>query len=206
MRIGRPRVTMDAILWVSMTFAVLAASRLFSLVVPSEYYFTFQSLFSDRPSQRMVVSVLGQMLAPFAVGFAAGWLLDVMARNGPGVHRDATLARRLRRRWTPSVFIGGFSAAFVSAWPMIVYWDLLANPEVAHLKAVFFALYVVYMLAFGYVALLGLLCAIFVREHLATGPGSTKRQIVSVGELSRVGAIWLLHSGLASAVLEHITK
>ena len=34
---------------------------------------------------------------------------------------------RLRQRWSPSIFIGAFSAAFISAWPMIVYWDLLAN-------------------------------------------------------------------------------
>jgi len=204
MRIGRPRVTMDSMLWVSTTFAVLVGSRLLSLAIPSEYYFTFQALFSDRPSQKMVLSVLGKMLSPFLVGFVAGWLLDRVTRQSEGINRRATLARRLRQRWSPSVFLGAFSAAFISAWPMIVYWDLLANPEVAHLKALFFLLYLIYMLAFGYVALLGLLAAIFIREHMVADPGI--RKIVSGGELSRVGALWLLHSGIASAVLEAITK
>ena len=75
---------------------------------------------------------------------------------------------------------------------MIVYWDLLANPESAHLKALFFMLYLIYMFAFGYVALLGLLATIFVREQTAAGPEN--RKVVSIGELSRVGALWLLHS------------
>ncbi|HEY4165333.1 MAG TPA: hypothetical protein VGM96_01105 [Reyranella sp.] len=204
MRIGRPRIVMDSLLWVSTTFAVLVGSRLLSLAIPSEYYFTFQSLFSDRPSQKMVIAVLGKMFAPALVGFIAGWLLDVATRQSDGVNRHASLARRLRQRWSPSVFLGAFSAAFISAWPMIVYWDLLANPEVAHLKMLFFALYLIYMFAFGYVALLGLLAAVFIREQLRADPDAKK--VVSASELSRVGALWLLHSGIASVVLDAITK
>ena len=206
MRVGWPRTTMDPVLWVSTTFAVLVGSRLLSLVIPSEYYFTFQSLFSDRPSQKMVLSVLGKMLAPFLVGLVAGWLLDRVTRQSDGVNRHATLARRLRQRWSPTVFLAGFFAAFISAWPMIVYWDLLANPESAHLKALFFVLYLVYMLAFGYVTLLGLLAAIFVSEQMQEGTDDQDKKIVSLGQLSRVGALWLLHSGIASVVLDAITK
>ncbi|SEP24741.1 hypothetical protein SAMN02990966_04680 [Rhodospirillales bacterium URHD0017] len=204
MRVGRPGITMDAMLWISTTFAVLVASRLLSLAIPSEYYFSFQSLFSDRPSQKIVLAVLGKMLAPFLVGMAAGWLLDSMARQPGRINRHATLARRLRQRWSPSVFIGAFSAAFIAAWPMIVYWDLLANPEVSNLKAIFFVLYLVYMLAYGYVALLGMLTAIFLREQMEAGVEG--RKTVSIGELSRVGAMWLLHSGVASVALDAITK
>jgi hypothetical protein len=203
MRVGRLDITMNAMLWVSTTFAVLVLARLLSLAIPSEYYFSFQSLFSDRPSQKIVLAVLGKMLAPFVVGLVAGWMLDTTSRLPGRVSRHATLARRLRQRWSPSIFIGAFSAAFISAWPMIVYWDLLANPEVANLKALFFVLYLVYMLAYGYVALLGLLAAIFLREHMAAGED---RKTVSVGELSRVGALWLLHSGVASVALDAITK
>ena len=206
MRVGWPRTTMDPVLWVSTTFAVLVGSRLLSLVIPSEYYFTFQSLFSDRPSQKMVLSVLGKMLAPFLVGLVAGWLLDRVTRQSDGVNRHATLARRLRQRWSPTVFLAGFFAAFISAWPMIVYWDLLANPESAHLKALFFVLYLVYMLAFGYVTLLGLLAAIFVSEQMREGTDDQDKKTVSLGQLSRVGALWLLHSGIASVVLDAITK
>ncbi len=69
---------------------------------------------------------------------------------------------------------------------------------------VFFALYLIYMFAFGYVALLGLLAAIFVREQLRADLDSKK--VVSAGELTRVGALWLLHSGIASVALDAITK
>ena len=107
---------------------------------------------------------------------------------------------------TFNVGFSAFSAAFISAWPMIVYWDLLANPEVAHLKALFFAMYLIYMFAFGYVALLGLLAAVFAREHMRADSEDGQKRVVSVGELSRVGALWLLHSGIASVVLDTITK
>ena len=204
MRVGQPRITMDAVLWVSTTFAVLVVSRALSLAIPSEYYFSFQALFSDRPSQKIVLAVLGKMLGPFLVGLAVGWYLDSSTRRDERISRHATQARRLRYRWSPTVFLAAFSAAFVSAWPMIVYWDLLANPEVMQLKALFFVLYLIYMLAFGYVALLGLLAAVFVREHMSARDEAARA--VSVRELSRVGALWVLHSGVASVVLEAITK
>ena len=80
---------------------------------------------------------------------------------------------------------------------MMVYWDLLANPEVTHLKVLFFLLYLMYMFAFGYVAMFGLLAAVFVREHMEIDPENKSKKIVSVDELSRVGAIWLLNTGMA---------
>jgi hypothetical protein len=206
MRIGRPGITVDAFLWVSSTFAVLVVSRVLSLTIPTEFYFSFQSLFSDRPPQHMVLSLFGKMLAPLLVGFAAGWLLHRWARRSEGIARRASLARRLRQRWAPSVFLGAFFAAFLSAWPMIIYWDLLANPEVAHLKAIFFVLYLMYMFAFGYVALLGLYAAIFAAEHVEADTDSKARKTISVHELSRVGALWLFNSGIASVVLDAMTK
>jgi hypothetical protein len=103
------------------------------------------------------------------------------------------------------MFLAGFFAAFLSAWPIIVYWDLLANPEVAHLKAIFFALYVLYMFGFGYVTLFGFLGALFVNEYLEGGKYETAK-LVSVAELSRVGMLWILSSGIASATMKMITK
>lgn len=203
MKFGRPRVVLDAVVWVATAFGVLATSRLLAVVIPSEFYFTFQSLFSDRPAQNMVLAVLGKMAAPLVVGALVGWIVLRAAREAPGVSRKASFARRLRERWSPAVFLGCFFAAFVSAWPMIVYWDLLANPELVHLKPVFLLLYLLYMFAYGYVGLLGLLGAIFLREHMTGRPAGAKS--VSVGELSRVGALWLLNSGIASLALEAIT-
>jgi hypothetical protein len=102
------------------------------------------------------------------------------------------------------MFIAGFSAALLSAWPMIVYWDLLTNPDVAELKLLFFGLYIVYMFAFGYICLFGFLAALAVNEHLDGKPEAEKA--VSIAELSHVGLLWLGSSGIASAALKMITK
>jgi hypothetical protein len=110
----------------------------------------------------------------------------------------------LRLQWSPTIFLGGFSAAFLSAWPIIVYWDLLSNPAVTHLKWIFFVLYLLYMLGYGYIALLGFLGAIFVKESLQGSNGAAK--LVSLPELSRVGALWIINSGIASVALKKITE
>lgn len=198
----RRRLLLDVRLYVSTVFSVLILGRLVSLAIPSEFYFTFQSLFSDRSPHNQVVALLSKMLAPAICGFVAGWVLYVRWR------RDGTalpaFGRRLRLQWSPTMLVSGFSAALLSAWPMIVYWDLLTNPDVAHLKLIFFAIYVVYMFAFGYICLFGFLAALVVNEHLDGKAKSEK--LVSVAELSRVGALWLSSSGIASAALKMITK
>jgi hypothetical protein len=63
-----------------------------------------------------------------------------------------------------------------------------------------------YMFAFGYVALLGMLGAIFVCEQMEASSGNRSVKMVSSSELSRVGALWLANSGIASAVLSLMTK
>ena len=198
----RRRLLIDARLYAGSVFSILVISRLLSLTLPTEFYFTFQSLFSDRSPHNHIVALLSKMLAPAACGFVAGWFLYV--RSCKNQRTAVSFGRRLRLQWSPTMFISGFSAALLSAWPMIVYWDLLTNPEVAQLKPAFFGLYMIYMFAFGYVCLFGLLAAVIVNEYL-DGKQSSER-LVSVRELSRVGVLWLGSSGIASAALKMLTK
>ncbi|WP_128913669.1 hypothetical protein [Granulicella sibirica] len=199
----RRRLLIDARLFVATVFSVLILSRILSLIIPTEFYFSFQSLFADRTSRNQLIALIGKMLAPAASGFGVGWLI-YLKYTSSAEFRLSVFARRLKLQWSPTIFVGGFSAAFLSAWPIIVYWDLLANPEVLHLKLLFFALYLVYMLSYGYVALLGFLSALFVKESLEGKRKDAK--LVSISELSRVGALWLLSSGVASAAMKVLTK
>jgi hypothetical protein len=175
------------------------------LIIPSEFYFTFQSLFTDRPAQNLVIALFSKMIGPLASGFGLGWFIYAhrLSRVSPKIVASG-FRRRLRFEWCPTIFLGGFSAAFLSAWPIIVYWDLLSNPAVTHLKLIFFLLYLLYMFAYGYIALLGFLGAIFVKESLQ--PADRAAKLVSLPELSRVGALWILNSGIASAALAKIAQ
>jgi amino acid permease len=65
-------------------------------------------------------------------------------------------------------------------------------------------LYLLYMFGYAYIALFGFLGAVFIKEHLEERRSSAK--LVSMAELSRVGALWVLNSGLASVAMEVITK
>ena len=128
MRLGRSRLLLDAILFVTVIFGILVVGRVISLMVPLEYYFTFQSLFTDRSPQNLALALFGKMLAPLLTGFGCGLLAYVSARHAvtPG-KTFVGFARRLRLQWSPTVFLGGYFAAFISAWPMILYWDLLIS-------------------------------------------------------------------------------
>lgn len=205
MTLRPPRMVIGIYLFLAAVFLTLVVSRLFSLVIPTEFYFTFQSLFTDRPAQNMVIALFSKMIGPFAVGFGLGWVIYVrrLSRASPKTVASR-FGRRLKVQWCPTIFLGGFSAAFLSAWPMMIYWDLLANPAVIHLKLLFFVLYLLYMFGYGYVALLGFLGAIFVKESLQRVDRGL--QLVSLPELSRVGALWIINSGIASAALAKITQ
>ncbi|HRD50570.1 MAG: hypothetical protein JNK95_14975 [Candidatus Competibacter sp.] len=205
MQLGRPRLLVDALLFVATVFCTLSVGRVLSLIIPSEFYFTFQSLFSDRTPQNLILAIFGKMTAPFASGFALGWFIYGHALSAVSpASAFSGFARRLKIQWSPTMFLSGFFAAFLSAWPIIVYWDLLSNPEVGHLEPIFLILYSLYMLGYGYITLFGFLGAIFIKEHLEINQDSTK--LVSMAELSRVGILWLLNSGLAATAMEVITK
>jgi hypothetical protein len=205
MNTNSPGSLINAAGFVLATFLILALSRVFSLLIPVDFYFTFESLFSDRSPRVVVLSLVTKMAAPLLVGGAFGFRFYRQSVRGAHMRRPfSRMVRRLKTQWSPTLFLAGFCSALLSAWPMIVYWDILANPAIAHLKPAFFLLYLVYMGAFGYVALLGLLGAIYLLEHFDGLPKD--RKAVTTGELSRVGLLWLFSSGLASSAMGLITK
>jgi hypothetical protein len=200
-----PFAHLHAPLFAVAVFGTLCLSRLLALVIPTDFYFTFQSLFSDRSPQNLLWSALGKSVAPLVVGLAVGLWCTLRWRAGSGRPDGPRpgFVRRVRGQFGPTLFAAGFFAAFLSAWPAMVYWDLMANPAVGHLKPVFFGLYVLYMLGFGYVGLLGMLLAIYLQEHWQGGPPGAAS--VSMKELSRVGALWLFNSGLAASAMKLLT-
>jgi hypothetical protein len=196
---------LDAKLFVVSVFMILVVGRAIGLIVPQDYYFTFQSLFSDRSGQNIVLSLLGKMLAPALCGAVIGAGLHSSAlRSAAQRSGSHGLVRRATQIWSPTVLASGFFAAFLSAWPTIAYWDLVSNPTFASLKAIFFLMFALYMVAFGYVTLLGMLGAVYVREQVAGVPEA--RRIVSLNVLGRVGALWIINSGVASSVLKYISQ
>lgn len=205
MNTNRPGPLVHAGTFMLSVAMILTLSRAASLLLPVDFYFTFESLFSDRTPRQLLIALIMKMGAPLLVGAIYGLYLYRKAVRSERSHRPfSRTARRLRMQWMPTLFMAGFSAALLSAWPMIVYWDIMANPLVAHLKMAFYLLYLVYMIAFGYVSVFGLLGAIYLREQFDGLPEG--RKAVTAGELSRVGALWLLSSGLASGAMSVLTK
>ncbi|KQW44925.1 MULTISPECIES: hypothetical protein [unclassified Roseateles] len=198
-----PFPTLHAPLFVLVVFGTLVGARLSALLIPIDFYFTFESLFSDRTAHNHVLALLTKTASPLLVGLAAGVYIVAFSRPGGARAVRSSLARRVRNLYGPTLFAAGFFASLLSAWPAMVYWDLLANPAVAHLKPAFLGLYAIYMLAFGYVTVLGMLFGIYLVEHWAAGPPGTES--VSMKELARVGGLWLLNSSIASFAMKALT-
>lgn len=198
-----PFAQLHAPLFVGVVFGTLVLARGVSLLIPLDFYFTFQALFSDRAPQGQVIALIGKTVAPVLVGLICGVAMTAAARRRWRHSNNTSFARRVSGLYSSTLFAGGFFASFLSAWPAMVYWDLLANPGVAHLKPAFFGLYVLYMLAFGYVTVLGMLLGIFLSERLQGLRGHSES--VSLRELTRVGALWLVNSSLASAAMKALT-
>lgn len=59
----RRRLLIDARLFVTTVFSVLIVGRVLSLVIPSEFYFSFQSLFADRTPQNQLIALFGKIQA-----------------------------------------------------------------------------------------------------------------------------------------------
>jgi hypothetical protein len=63
----------------------------------------------------------------------------------------------------------GFFTALFLAWPFIIYWDILARPDIRELRGVFLCAYFLYFVSYAYFCGLGVTIAVIsVRQKLPT--------------------------------------
>ena len=139
------------------TFAIILLTRLASYLTPYKLYFSFSSFFFDDARSEVSWEALGVKLAtPCVVGF----LLFLVPLRIYKYFGEAHVAGRRALRYlfeqaeTTSRY-AGFFAAFLMAWPYLVYWDVFARPDLYKYRLVFTFLYILYFMSYAYFAALG---------------------------------------------------
>jgi hypothetical protein len=140
--------------------SIIVANKLVSYLTPFKLYFTFSwFLYGEKAAHKWEALTI-KLLIPTLVGFLLFYVpYFFLRRIGAPERWLMSTYRYLRRDALVTAQAAGFFAAFVLAWPLIAYWDLLMAPELQDKKAVFFLVYPLYFAAYYYFAGLGVALA-----------------------------------------------
>ncbi len=184
----------------------ISLSHVASMVLPVDIYFSFKSFLFDTDNKFRYLALIIKLAIPFISGFG----VTIIFANWSAPHdREISMDRRLtfyqfaRDNLSLTFFVSGAFAAALQAWPAIVFWDFVADPQVVDLKFLFYGVYCIYFVSYGYFTLAGAYAALTVlgkRNDLSI-PGS--EALKSLGKSARSGILGFITSGIGSLVLEY---
>lgn len=149
-------------------FGIVLLTKVASFLTPYQLYFSFSSfLYSHRGVFRWEALAL-KLLVPCVTGFLLFYIpFQWMKMVKGSAISYKTLYRYLARQCDLTARSVGFFSSLLLAWPFIVYWDILMQPDLQHLKFPFLIVYLLYFISFGYFSGLGVsLARLTVRQHL----------------------------------------
>jgi len=163
----RRRTSINPYAFAGGVFAVVFLTKLVSYLTPYKLYFSFSSfLYSHRSIFRWEALGL-KLLIPCMVGFLLFYLPCQWMRLGGSRSGYRVIYRYLALQSDLSARFVGFLSALLLAWPFIIYWDVLMQPDLQHLQFSFLLVYLLYFISYSYFAGLGVNLARFaVRRHL----------------------------------------
>jgi hypothetical protein len=181
-------------------FAILLLTKLASYLTPYKLYFSFTSmLFDDRASFKWEALMI-KLAIPCIVGFCLFYLPHrwmVWTRDGSRSYRR--IFRYLAREARLTAMATGFFAALLSAWPFIVYWDVLQRPDLIDRRLPFLFVYLLYFIGYAYFTGFGVsLAQLVLREHLTRGMNAEIPKRTAWFEAIRTSLFGLVTSAIAA--------
>jgi hypothetical protein len=189
-------------------FATLLLTKLASYLTPYKLYFSFTSmLYDDRASFRWEALII-KLTIPCIVGFCLFYLPHrwmVWTRDGSSSFRR--IFRYLAREARLTAMAVGFYAALLSAWPFIVYWDVLQRPDLIERRLPFLFVYLLYFIAYSYFTGFGVsLAQLVLRDHLTRNMNASLPQRVAWFEAIRTSFVGLVTSGIATYLASGLSQ
>ncbi len=114
---------------------VIILTKLSSMLAPQGWYFSFSAFLFSVPTAVGWQAVVIKFGIPVVMGLVLGFWDD----DNPGINAASA----------------GFLGAFILAWPAITDWGLFAPFELQDRQGAFLMVYLLYFVAFGYLALFG---------------------------------------------------
>jgi hypothetical protein len=164
--------SINVLIFATHVVLVVLLTRLSSVLDPFGLYFTFQSLFFGTEGTFAPWALLVKLLIPLISGAA---IVAIAIAVAIGMRH-----RTLPRNADLSAQVGGFFAAILMSWPMIVHWDALAAREVADKYGAFVLIYCLYAIAFFYLSGIGAALALrlFERKRAPEGEKVSWRKVI----------------------------
>jgi hypothetical protein len=181
-------------------FATLMLTKLASYLTPYKLYFSFTSmLYDDRAAFKWEALII-KLAIPCIVGFCLFYLPHrwmVWTRDGSRSYRR--IFRYLAREARLTAMTVGFFAALLSAWPFIVYWDVLQRPDLIDRRLPFLFVYLLYFIAYAYFTGFGVsLAQLVLRQSLTRSMNADIPQRVAWFDAIRTSFFGLVTSAVAT--------
>jgi hypothetical protein len=177
---------------------IVGLTKIASYLTPYKLYFSFSSfLYSDRSIFHGEALIL-KLTIPVLTGFLLFYLPFqwMVLTQGSRVNYHV-LYRYLSRESELTARTVGFFASVLLAWPFIVYWDVLMQPDMQGLRFAFMFVYFLYFVSFSYFAGLGVsLARLALRERL---PRAASLGVV--GKLAWVDAVRTSLMGILTSAI-----
>jgi len=189
-------------------FAVILLTKIASFLTPYKLYFSFTSmLFDDRAAFKWEALVI-KLLIPCVTGFCLFYLpyrWMIWTRGSTVNYRR--LFRYLRNEARLTATAAAFFAALLSAWPFVVYWDILQRPDLIALRLPFLFVYLLYFCSYAYFAGFGVsLALVMLRGQLPDALTFDASKRVAWLDAIRLSFMGIVTSGIATylaAMLSH---
>jgi hypothetical protein len=181
---------------------IIFFTKISSYLTPYKLYFSFSSfLYSNREIFRWE-SLTIKLFVPCLVGFLLFYIpfqWMKFTRGSSINHRS--IYRYLRFQSDLTANAAGFFSALLMAWPFIVYWDVLMQPDMQHLKPTFLFIYFLYFMSYSYFSGLGVnLARLALRRYLPMRQINGVTERVAWLETIRTSVLGIITSSIATYV------
>jgi len=196
----RGKLTVNLLAFSCGTFGIVLLTKLASYLTPYKLYFSFSSFLYSHNSLYKWEALAIKLSIPCAIGFLLFYIPFYWMVWTQGSRLNSRIIYRyLSRQSDTTAKSTGFFAALLLAWPFIVYWDVLMDPTMLHLKLPFLFVYFLYFVSYAYLAGLGVnlaRLALYRRLPKASTEGLDQR--LELIESLRVSMMGVLTSGIAT--------
>jgi hypothetical protein len=138
---------------------IIILTKLTGLVAPQGWYFTFRDFLYQYTEHLKLPAILIKISFPLLAGILVGLFVEENPKGTAGAI--------------------GFLAAFIGAWPALNDWLLYAPPGLESKEYAFKIVYLLYMLSYFYLAILGTRITNIYLNWLAIHKKETRSDIIS---------------------------
>ena len=138
------------------TLLNLLVIKVAAYLLPGRVYFSFSSFLFDDRSILKLQAVALKLALPFVTAFALAAIVRWARSTRVQLFKEASaLDHTIQEQLEVTLMSAAFLSALLMAWPYILLWDLLIDPQIATQRLLFLIAYLIYFTGYAYFARAG---------------------------------------------------